>query len=114
MKKKYDQPIIYIVLALLVIGWIMVYSSSAVVAKMTYNDSFKFLKKQLLFSLIGLIGMVAAMRIDYRRWMRMDLPSSRGKHAPPARRLDTGAWSEPPGGRGKEMARDPLVRLPAL
>ena len=74
MKKKYDRLLIYIVLALLVIGWIMVYSSSAVVAKMTYNDSFKFLKKQLLFSLIGLIGMVVAMRIDYRRWMRWTYP----------------------------------------
>jgi cell division protein FtsW len=68
MKKRYDHFLIYIVLALLVIGWIMVYSSSGVVAKMTYNDSFKFLKKQLLFSLIGLIGMVGAMKIDYRRW----------------------------------------------
>ena len=67
MKKGYDYILIYIVLALLVIGWIMVYSSSAVVAEITYNDSFKFLKKQLLFSLIGLIGLVGAMKIDYRR-----------------------------------------------
>ena len=67
MKKGYDYILIYICLALLVIGWIMVYSSSAVVAEMQYHDSFKFLKKQLLFSLIGLIGMVGAMKIDYRR-----------------------------------------------
>ena len=33
MKKGYDYILIYIVLALLVIGWIMVYSSSAVVAE---------------------------------------------------------------------------------
>jgi cell division protein FtsW len=67
MKKGYDYILIYICLALLVIGWIMVYSSSAVVAEMQYHDSFKFLKRQLLFSLIGLIGMVGAMKIDYRR-----------------------------------------------
>jgi cell division protein FtsW len=67
MKKGYDHILIYTVLALLVIGWIMVYSSSAVMAEIQYNDSFKFLKKQILFSLIGLIGMVGAMKVDYRR-----------------------------------------------
>jgi cell division protein FtsW len=67
MKKGHDYILVYIVLALLVIGWIMVYSSSAVVAEMTYHDSFKFLKRQLLFSLIGLIGMAGVAKIDYRR-----------------------------------------------
>jgi cell division protein FtsW len=74
MKKGYDYILIYICLALLIIGWIMVYSSSAVVAEMQYNDSFKFLKKQLLFSLIGLIGMVGAMKIDYRRLRDLTYP----------------------------------------
>ena len=67
MKKGYDHILIYTVLALVVIGWFMVYSSSAVMAEITYNDSFKFLKKQFLFSLIGLIGMVGVMQINYRR-----------------------------------------------
>lgn len=67
MKKGYDHVIIYTVLALVVIGWIMIYSSSAVMADIQYHDSFRFLKKQLLFSLIGLIGLVGAMKLDYRR-----------------------------------------------
>jgi cell division protein FtsW len=67
VNKRYDHIVIYIVLTLLVIGWIMIYSSSAVMAEITYNDSFKFLKKQLFFSFIGLIGMVGAMHINYRR-----------------------------------------------
>ena len=74
MKKGYDYILIYICLALLVIGWIMVYSSSAVVAEMQFHDSFKFLKKQLLFSLIGLIAMVGAMRINYRRLRELTYP----------------------------------------
>jgi cell division protein FtsW len=74
MKKGYDYILIYICLTLLVIGWIMVYSSSAVVAEMQYHDSFKFLKKQLLFSLIGLIAMVGAMKIDYRRLRDLTYP----------------------------------------
>ena len=67
MNKGYDHIVIYVVLTLLVVGWIMIYSSSAVMADITYNDSFKFLKKQLLFSFIGLIGMVGAMKVNYRR-----------------------------------------------
>jgi cell division protein FtsW len=68
MSKQYDHILIYTVLILLVIGWIMVYSSSAVMAEISYQDSFKFLKKQLLFSFIGLIGMLVIMQIDYRQW----------------------------------------------
>jgi len=67
MKKGYDYILIYTVLALLIIGWIMIYSSSAVMAEIQYNDSFRFLKKQLFFSLIGLLGMVGAMKVNYRR-----------------------------------------------
>jgi cell division protein FtsW len=74
MKKGYDYILIYICLALLVIGWIMVYSSSAVVAEMQFHDSFRFLKKQLLFSVIGLIGMVGVMKIDYRRLRDLTYP----------------------------------------
>ena len=67
MKKGYDHIVVYITLTLLVIGWLMIYSSSAVMAEITYNDSFKFLKKQFLFSLIGLLGMFGVMQINYRR-----------------------------------------------
>jgi cell division protein FtsW len=67
MNKGYDHIVIYTILALVIIGWIMIYSSSAVMADITYHNSFKFIKKQLLFSLIGLIGMVGVMQINYRR-----------------------------------------------
>lgn len=67
MKKEYDYILIYTVLILLIIGCIMVYSASAVVAEIMYHDGLKFLKKQLLFSLLGLLAMTAVMRIDYHR-----------------------------------------------
>jgi cell division protein FtsW len=74
MKKGYDHIVIYTVLALVLIGWLMIYSSSAVMADITYNDSFKFLKKQFFFSLIGLIGMVGIMQINYRRLQAWTYP----------------------------------------
>jgi cell division protein FtsW len=66
MNKGYDHIVIYTILALVIIGWIMIYSSSAVMADITYHDSFKFLKKQFLFALIGLVGMVGVMKLNYR------------------------------------------------
>ncbi|UCC66371.1 MAG: putative lipid II flippase FtsW [Deltaproteobacteria bacterium] len=66
MNSRYDRTLIVIVLILLGIGWIMVYSSSTVMSEITYHDGFKFLKRQLLFSFLGLLAMLVAMKIDYR------------------------------------------------
>jgi len=66
MKRGYDPFLLASVVILLAIGWIMVYSSSAVMADLTYHDSFKFFKKQLLVTIAGLIAMMLAMKIDYR------------------------------------------------
>jgi cell division protein FtsW len=74
MKEHYDRIIIYLVLTLLIIGWIMVYSSSAVTADITYQDSFKFLKKQLFFSLFGLFTLIIVMKIDYRQFKVLAYP----------------------------------------
>ncbi|RLB03683.1 MAG: stage V sporulation protein E, partial [Deltaproteobacteria bacterium] len=74
MKKGYDHILIYTVLILLAVGWIMVYSSSAVVAEITYHDGFRFLKKQLLFSLLGLVAMLTAMKVDYLKLKALTYP----------------------------------------
>lgn len=66
MNSRYDRTLIVIVLILLGIGWIMVYSSSTVMSEITYHDGFKFLKRQVLFSFLGLLAMLVAMKIDYR------------------------------------------------
>jgi len=58
-------------LALIGLGIIMIYSSSSLVAAQKYQDSTYFLKKQLLFGVCGIIGMLVMMRIPYcvlRRW----------------------------------------------
>jgi len=74
MDKSYDRPLTITTLVLVAIGWIMVYSSSAITADLTYQDGFKFLKRQLLFSFVGLVAMMAAMRIPYRWWQKCAYP----------------------------------------
>jgi cell division protein FtsW len=63
-----DWGLIYCVLGLLVFGWVMIYSSSALVAESKYHDQFFFLKKQIMWTLIGLAGFVVASNIPLSIW----------------------------------------------
>ncbi|ADU30849.1 stage V sporulation protein E [Evansella cellulosilytica] len=69
-KKKLAPDILLIAatLSLLVIGLIMVYSASAVMAEQNFNDSFFFLKRQLFFAILGVVAMLFMMNVDYWSW----------------------------------------------
>jgi len=62
------------VLLLSCIGIVMVYSSSAVVAQAQYHDSAWFLKRQLLYTAIGLVAMSVAWRLHYAKLRQVTLP----------------------------------------
>ena len=53
-----DFAILFTVLILICFGMIMVFSSSSVRAYYNYNDSFYFLKRQVIWSVLGFISMV--------------------------------------------------------
>jgi cell division protein FtsW len=53
-------------LTLVSIGVIMVYSASGILSLEQYGDPYFFLKRQLAWVLLGLIGLFFATRIDYR------------------------------------------------
>lgn len=60
-----DLPFLIIILVLLVIGLIMMFSASYPVAYYNNGDSFYFLKRQLLFAVIGVTAMLGISYIDY-------------------------------------------------
>lgn len=62
-----DYGILYSLLFLLAIGVVMVYSASSFYSMFHFNDSMYFLKRQLIFTTIGIISMVAMMNYDYHR-----------------------------------------------
>ena len=67
-KKPFDFIIFITVLVLLSLGTIMVFSSGAPHAyNYMHGDTYYFLKKQLLYAPIGLLGMFIAMNFDYRK-----------------------------------------------
>jgi cell division protein FtsW len=52
----------------------MVYSASFVVAHNEFNDDAYFLVRQLMWIGVGSVGMLVALRVDYRRWRSLSLP----------------------------------------
>jgi cell division protein FtsW len=55
-------------LVLVVIGLLMVFSASAVMAKERFGSPYAFVIRQSLWAVFGLTAMVLLMRIDYRRY----------------------------------------------
>ena len=78
-----SDPLLFsIVLALVGLGLVMVYSSSAVLAQQKMGDSRYFLVRDLVWVLLGLVGMAVTMRIDYSLYRRPDaaaIGSARGR-----------------------------------
>ena len=72
--KSPDFIMFFAIMALLAIGVIMVYSSSAVSAYVNYDDSYYFLKRQLISVAIGFLAMLFTMSIDYHVWRKLAKP----------------------------------------
>ncbi|AWB45366.1 stage V sporulation protein E [Paenibacillus sp. CAA11] len=66
VRRAPDIWLLISILSLLVIGMVMVYSAGSVLGYHDYGDSFYFLKRQLLFAVLGLVAMFFAMNYDYR------------------------------------------------
>lgn len=64
MKKHIDITLLITIITLSLFGVLCVYSASNIVAEYRYNDEFYFFKRQLLFLIIGFIGMYIVSRID--------------------------------------------------
>jgi cell division protein FtsW len=51
-----------------VVGIVMVLSASSVVSLTTYGSAWYFFERQMIWTVLGVIGFTVALRIDYRRW----------------------------------------------
>nr|WP_281252507.1 stage V sporulation protein E [Oceanobacillus timonensis] len=65
-----DKVLFGIIVVLLGVGMLMVYSSSYIWSEYKFNDSFYYLKRQLLFAGIGFIGMVVISYFPYYIWKK--------------------------------------------
>ena len=65
-KKKVDYLLFIAVITLILFGLIMIFSASSIWAEYKFNDSFKYVKQQGLFIIIGIILMHILSKIDYK------------------------------------------------
>jgi len=63
-----DRWLFTVTMLLVFIGLVMVFSASAVMAKERFGSAYGFLEKQFVWAVAGIIAMVIAMKIDYRRY----------------------------------------------
>ncbi len=69
MRKGFpDISLFLAVLVLVGFGMVMVYSTSAILANDRYHDSAYFLKRQVVWTFIGLAAMAFGMVVDYSKW----------------------------------------------
>lgn len=65
---NYDFSLIIIIAFLLMFGMIVLYSTSSYNALLDYGDAGFYLKKQIRNTLLGVICMIAAAKINYHIW----------------------------------------------
>ncbi len=63
-----DRWLFTVTMLLVFVGLVMVFSASAVMARERFGSPYAFLVKQLVWAAAGLVAMVMAMRVDYRRY----------------------------------------------
>lgn len=71
MPKTRSTPDLWILLPTLLIlgiGVVMVYSASAVLSFHDFGDSFYYVKRQLIFALLGIVALYLTMNTDYVVW----------------------------------------------
>ena len=64
-KYNYDPFILITVLLLIGIGLIAVFSASSILAEKRFGDQYFYLRKQIMFCLLGLLFMVSVKNINY-------------------------------------------------
>ena len=64
MNKKIGLYLLLTTLILILFGIIMIYSSSSIWAEYKFSDSYKYVKHQTLFFLIGIISIIILGKIN--------------------------------------------------
>ncbi|MEO5768130.1 MAG: FtsW/RodA/SpoVE family cell cycle protein, partial [Polyangia bacterium] len=69
-----DRVLCGVVLILAAFGSVMIFSAGAVFAAKRYGDPFYFLKREMVYALLGLVAFTVALRVDYSVYRRFAYP----------------------------------------
>ena len=73
--KAGDIPLLVCVFLMAVFSCIMIYSASSYTAKVQYDDSLYFVKKQIIGVVLGLAAMIGAYFLDYKKLVKLKYPA---------------------------------------
>ena len=71
----FDLTFFLLVLILLVVGLVCMFSASYVYAYYWDDDSYYYIKRQLIFALIGVVAMIAISFVDYHKLHKFAFPA---------------------------------------
>lgn len=69
-----DLMLLVTICGTVVFGLLMLFSASFIFAEERTGDGLYFIKKQLVYALLGFLSLLVACRLDYRRWARWSYP----------------------------------------
>ncbi len=72
-KKSFDRFTLYIMVVLIIIGAIMLLSSSSVVAFANFNDPYYYIKKHALYLVMGIVLFIIGFRIPHTIYQKYSL-----------------------------------------
>ncbi len=73
-KKGIDRSFCIAIIILVIFGLIMVYDASVVQGLKIFNDSYYYIKQQLIWVCLGIASMIFFMQFDYKRFKDYALP----------------------------------------
>jgi len=73
-RSGYDRILLIAALILVVFGIIMIYSSSTAISMKRYGTFIYFLKNQIIWAVVGMIGMLVAKNLDYKKLKKLSFP----------------------------------------
>ena len=73
-KRKYDYTLLAALFLLMIMGLVILYSTSAYNGEVKFHDSFYYLKKQVFATLLGIAAMFVMAGMDYHIWRHFAIP----------------------------------------
>jgi cell division protein FtsW len=65
-----DRLLLLLTIGLTLFGVVMIYSASVLVGHNTFGNDRHFVNRQIVWTILGCIGLFTAANIDYRRWQK--------------------------------------------
>jgi len=72
--KQLDLPLLIVTVILVLFGLLMIYDASSVLAFNLFGDSYRFIKDQTVWVILGLFSLFVFSHIDYHRLFNLALP----------------------------------------